>query len=165
MRKKIQYKVSGILENRPEGLPEGVTVEEVMVSLPDRSINLTPVHGGPGVNVSEYTMAGGSFGSVGLSWPNVGILSESETRKLRDFLNLVLEESTKVRVLRDREGDVWFELSPGKFALGGSDGDTNALANAKRKVADETGYRNWTFDQINGHDYFGPAKFVENVWE
>lgn len=165
MRKAIHYKVSGVVEIKPTNLPEGLNVEEVQVDLPKASVDIRAIHGGSSVRITEYDLDDTHYDGPGMLIPGKGIFEGSEVRKLRDFLNLVLEESTKVRVLRDREGDVWFELSPDQFTLGGSDGDTNALANAKRKVADETGYRNWTFDQINGHDYFGPAKFIENVWE
>lgn len=165
MRKATHYKVSGVLETKPTDLPEGLKVEEVEVTLPRLSINIVPIHGGSGMQVAEYDLDDTTFTSPGVMLGNKGIYDGEQVRKLRDFLNKILEESTKVRVLRDREGDVWFELSPGKFALGGRGGDTTALANAKRKVADETGYHNWTFDQINGDDYFGPAKFIENTWE
>jgi hypothetical protein len=159
MRKKTVYSVTGVLETKPTDLPDGLRVDQVEINAPRESIHLTSYHGerhlvSEGISIEKSVTIGG-----------VGLLEEVEVRKLRDFLNMVLGEESKVRVLRDREGDVWFELAPDKFALGGRESQTDALAIAKKKVADETGYRDWTFDQINGHEYFGPAKFIENTWE
>ena len=145
MRKATHYKVSGVLETKPKNLPEGVEVSEIEVDLPARQLRVNPIHNFGGVTITEYVFnKDSSFGSVGVQWVNMGILSESETRKLRDFLTEILgEDPVILRTFKDTDGDSWFEFEPDKFTMGGFDEDyPKALVVAENRLKDfkESGY-------------------------
>lgn len=158
MRKATHYKVSGVLPTKPIDLPEGLDVEEVEVKLPAMSIDITPIHGGDSTTLTEYSLEEGT----GFRMPGKGIFSEAEARKIRDFLNTILG---KIRVLKDADGDVWFELEPDKFTLGGRAYDDLALEKARRKLINQDGLRNKSFEYVNNSTWYGPAEFIENTWE
>lgn len=146
MRKATHYKVSGVLETKPTDLPEGLEVEKVEVLLPARQFKVNPIHNFGGVFINEYFFERtSSFGSVGVQWPDVGIIGESEVRKLRDFLNEILEEQVPtLRAFRDVDGDAWFELQPNVFTMGNrcSNGYQAARLRAEERIRafEETGY-------------------------
>jgi hypothetical protein len=165
MRKATHYKVSGVVETKPSDLPEGLAVEEVEVTLPRLSIDIVPIHGGSGIQVAEYDLDDTTFPSPGVMLSNKGIYDGEQIRKLRDFLNVVLDETPKMRVLKDVDGDVWFELEPNLFTLGTREDDPEALKKAQRKLALRTGYHSRSLEYVLDHEYFGPAVFIENTWE
>lgn len=167
MRKTTQYKVSGVLETKPTHLPEGLEVEEVEVTLPRETIDIIPIHGGSGIRVAEYDLEDTTFTAPGVMIGRNGIYDGSEVRRLRDFLNLILgeENNMRCRVVKDREGDVWFELAPDEYTLGGSEVDQEALKKAKKKLVEGYGYRQKSFNWLNRHEYFGPVAHIDNTWE
>jgi hypothetical protein len=169
MRKTTQYKVSGVLETKPENLPEGLEVSEVEVDLPNRQFKVNPIHNFGGVTITEYPFErGSSFGGVGLQLPNVGILSESEVRNLRDFLNVVLNENNfNGRVLVDSVEDVWFEFYPDVWTQGNDVGDTNPnpweRANQRHGSTDDApGLTRQSLSEIERR--YGPVRFIDNRW-
>lgn len=158
MRKKTVYNVSGVLDTKPENLPEGLKVDELEVDSFE-TLEIGPFHfADSGMN------ANGVFIRENKEVPNRHLTKE-QTRKLRDFLNMVLEEPVKTRVVKDTDGDVWFEFEPDKFTLGGEHDNPESLNIAKRKKASSSGYHGKSLEWLNEHAYFGPVTFIENTWE
>lgn len=144
MRKATHYKVSGVLETKPEDLPEGLAVEEVEITLPREKIKIIPIHGGSGILLTEYDLEDTRFAVPGVMIGSQGIYDGDEVRKLRDFLNKVLEEDTRIlRTFKDADGDSWFEFEPDKFTMGGFDEEyPKALVVAENRLKEfkDTGY-------------------------
>ena len=165
MRKETRYKVSGLLETKPSNLPEGVSVEEVKVDAVPTEVSIIPIHGGSGKLFRECSY----LDSPAISFDGGGIFAGEEVRRLRDFLNVVLNESKfKGRVLVDFVGDVWFEFHPDVWTQGNDFTDTNPnpweRANERHGTTDDApGLTRQTLSEIERR--FGPVRFIANIWE
>jgi hypothetical protein len=167
MRKVTKYEVSGVLDTKPTNLPDGLSVSEVEVEVRSETINITPIHGWDSRTVSEWNFSHDSpHGKVGFMWSGSGIFSESETRRLRDFLNEILGESQfRGRVLVDCVDDVWFEFTPNQWTQGNDRHNTNPnpYQRAKERLTEPDALTNQTLEYII--DCYGPVVFIENTWE
>lgn len=165
MRRVTKYEVSGVVDNKPADLPEGLKVREILVLVPPESVQITPIHGGSPFSFNEFPLAGAR--GNGVQVPGMGIFEESQVRKLRDFFNKVLGEDPKpkMRVLEDSSGDWWFELVPGLFTFGSKyvQGKT-ALQDARtNRELNDGSYIDWTEQRLRvAYDYVGD---ITNTWE
>lgn len=119
MAKSIAYKVVGTSKTEPKGLPEGLTVETTKVRLTEKI---------PGGNVGlnhllveeSVNQTNGVF--LAKNGNNGVHLTEENTRKLRDLLNVILGETqpSGLRIIRDgadgiHSNWVWVEVETDKF--------------------------------------------------
>lgn len=111
------YTVSGQSKTRPTDLPDGFTVE-VTEGPFEAKIGAYSDNDSHHLEIREI-----SSGSLKIAftsdtyerkepWLNVG---KSQVVTLRNALNEWLDDGLKSRVFRDRDGDLWFEVSPGQF--------------------------------------------------
>lgn len=114
MSKKIEYKVSGTLKTKPEGLPDGLTITEVKTNLREK----IPGAYGKALRVEEsITYPDGVF--VGTDGETGVHLTKENTEILRGHLNTILGTST-LRVVHDGADSStsryrWYEIAPDKF--------------------------------------------------
>lgn len=168
MRKAIHYKVSGVVEIKPTNLPKGLNVEEVQVDLPQASVDIRAIHGGSAVRITEYDLDDTHYDGPGMMIPGKGIFDGKEVRKLRDFLNKILDEepSKTLRVLVDGVNDVWFEFEPNVWTQGNDLGDTNPnpWERAQQRHLDENNALTRK-SLADIEDSYGPVEFIANIWE
>lgn len=162
MRKATHFKVSGVVETKPTNLPEGLTVTEVSVNLPEEEITIRSFHG------SDHRVGESISVENAMTIAGVGLLEKEEVRRLRDFCNKVLgEQSFTGRVLVDDVRDVWFEFAPNRWTQGNDRLDTNPnpLQRARERLIDQTptSLVEQTLEEINRK--YGPVKFIDNTWE
>jgi hypothetical protein len=168
MRKVTKYEVSGVVDTNPTNLPEGLEVREILVDAPLASVRIKPIHGGSGNQFNEFSLSGDRGNGVQI--PGMGIFAESEVRKLRDFLNAILDEVPEKfvgRVLVDNVHDVWFEFEPDVWTQGNDEHDTNPnpLQRARERLNEDYHYGLIKQSLETIEHRFGPVRFIENRWE
>lgn len=121
MREVTKYRISGVTNYEPTDLPEGVTA----VPFKDKLIkeaHINTVFGSFKVVDSVTTK-----NAVTIS--GLGVIPQDEVRKLRDFLNEVLEESgPTLRRVWDNDNSAtwaWYEVSEDRFIWATSREDAN----------------------------------------
>ena len=162
MRKKTVYNVTGVLDTKPENLPDGLQVDELEVddmesleigafTFQDSAMNENGVY----IRENKTTFGGRH-------------LTKEETRRIRDFLDVVLGEEKFVgRVLVDNVEDVWFEFAPDVWTQGNDYRDTNPnpfqRAKERHGGTDATGLTRQSLSTIERS--YGPVRFIRNEWE
>lgn len=102
MRDVTKYQVNGVLDEKPKDLPEGLTVTEKKVP----GTQVKKRFGSLKVEDSINHKNGAYFDLL----YSTGVhLSKEDTRKVRDFLNEILDEGPKLRVIFDKHD---FDRSP-----------------------------------------------------
>lgn len=163
MRKKKVYNVTGVLDTKPENLPEGLKVDELEVD--DMKV----------LEIGPFHFADSSMNDNGLYIREERTpygnrhLTREQTTNLRDFLNEILGEKIfKGRVLVDGVNDVWFEFAPNVWTQGNDFSNTNPnpWERAQDRHADDSDCPALTKQSVEyiSREY-GPVKFIENIWE
>lgn len=161
MRKKTVYNVSGVLDSKPTNLPEGLEVKEVEVD-DTATLEVGAFH-----FADSGTKPNGVYIREDPDIFNGRHFTKEETRRIRDFLNKVLEEPQHVvRVIKDDVLDVWFEFSPNKWTQGNDyrDINPNPLQRARQLLEEgrPDGLVEQPLEEINRK--YGPVTFIDNIW-